>query len=319
LSVVNRIIEKLFNMKIWAMAGLSLMLGAAACGSSRQGQGSASQGAAAQGPASKNSAEPGQARAIWQTQPLYIDGSDNDWTKPLPYSIREEKVSYSISNDRQNLYVLLMTTNPQEQQKIIQGGMSVWVNTRGDKTNGDAAGIGYPLNDRNDRERQLMEDAQPQRYKDRPVRLEDKQTYGLYGFNKDTTVRQYNYGDSNAIGVAMRMAYNPQGDLIYELSVPLQALYPDHVPGNPYPTQQLAVGIFIEPLPSGTKIPREGGGGGGSGFEFGLGGGVGTFGSGMGLGIGLGHTFGGGGRGRKAGRTLYDEAQIWQVVQLAHR
>lgn len=284
------------------MGIMVLALLAAACGSSRQAQETEA-----------------PVAAKFQSQPLYIDGSDNDWVKPLPYAIKSENVSYSISNDRQNLYVLLTTASRQEQQKIIEGGMSVWVNTKGDKSNGDAVGIGYPLDERNDRERNLMEEAQPQRYqKNKPVTLADKRTYALYGFGGDTSIHRYSYGDSNSVGVIMRLDYNKTGEMVYEMSIPLQALYPDHVAGAAYPTHDLAVGIFIEPLPSGSHVPRESGGGG-SGFGVGIGGGVGGFGSGVGLGLGVGHEFGIGGGGRRPGKTLFDEAQIWQVVKLAGR
>jgi len=237
--------------------------------------------------------------------------------RPLPYSVKEEYVRYSISNDEKNLYILLTTANRQEQQKMIEGGMSVWVNTKGDQSNGDAVGIGYPLNDQNDRDRQLMQQAQPQRYQNKTVKLEDKHTYALYGFNKDTTIPSFNYGDSNSVGVNMRMDYNNRGELIYEAAIPLQSLYPGHAPGTPYSTGNLAVGIFIEPLPSGSRVAR-GGGGGGPGFGIGLGTGFGGFGSGVGMGMGVSHEFGGVG-GRRPGKTLFDEAQIWQVLRLAQK
>ncbi|HET6255747.1 MAG TPA: hypothetical protein VFE32_16850 [Puia sp.] len=290
-------------MKVWQFNPVAIvaMMLAAGCSSSRQSQGPAT-------PA---------ASVLWQARPLTIDGSDRDWIKPLPHSIRDENVSYSISNDAQNLYILLSTANRQEQQKIIQGGMSVWVNTKGDKTNGDAVGIGYPLNEHNDPDRKLMEEAQPQRYQKKPVTLEDKKTYALYGFSKDSSILNYTYGDNNPASVVMRMDYNNNGELIYEAAIPLQTLYPGHDPSTPYPVHDLAVGIFIEPLPMGSYIPREGGGGG-SGVGFGVGGGMGGFGSGVGLGIGIGREFGAGGS-RKPGRTLFDEAQIWQVVQLARK
>jgi hypothetical protein len=285
--------------------GIVGLLLAAGCSSSRKSEGS----------------EQSSPKAIWQSQPLTIDGSDRDWVKPLPYAVHEENVSYSISNDQQNLYVLLSTANPLEQQKIIQGGMSVWVNTKGDQSNGDAVGIGYPLDERNDPDQKLMEDAQPQRYQNKPATLDQKRTYSLYGFSKDSSIRNYSYGDSNSVGVQMRMDYNNSGGLIYEASIPLQALYPGHDPATPYPTHNLAVGIFIEPLPAGARLPGEGGGrggGGGSGVGVGLGAGMGGFGSGIGMGIGLGREFGAGGR-SKPNKTLFDEAHIWQEIQLARK
>lgn len=256
------------------------------------------------------------ATAQWQSQALTIDGSDRDWSKPLPYNVRAENISYGISNDQQNLYILVSTRNPQEQQKIVQGGMSVWVNVKGEKSNGNAVGIGYPLDERNDPDRNLMAEAQPQRYQNnKPVTLADKKSYSLYGFGKDSGIRNYTYGDSNSLGVVMRMDYNNNGDLIYEAAIPLQTLYPGHNPSTPYTTQNLAVGIFIEGLPPSAHVPRTGGGGPGIGVGGGIG--MGGFGSGMGMGLSIGSgAFGGG---RRNNRQLFDEAQIWQNVQLARK
>jgi hypothetical protein len=280
----------------------SLVLGAG-CGSARNSQGSES------GPSSTT--------AQWQGQPLTIDGSDRDWVKPLPYFIKAENVAFTISNDGQNLYILLSTKSPQEQQKIIQGGMSVWVNTKADKSNGDAVGIGYPLDEHSDPDRNLMAEAQPQKYQNnKPVTLGDKKFYTLYGFIKDSSIQNYTYGDSNSEGVVVRMDYNNAGDLIYEAAIPLKTLYPQHNPASSYAAKSLAVGIFIEGLPASAHIPRQGGGGPGVGVGVGGGLGFGGFGSGGGIGLSIGTGAIGGG-GRRNNRQLFDEAQIWQVVQLA--
>src|ERR1700748_1047027 len=103
-------------MKIPAFIFITaLALGATSCGPSRKAV----------------SPDPGEDS--WQRLPLTIDGSDKDWTKPLPFAISSEKVTYSVTNDDQYLYILLETKSPQEQQKIIQRGMTVWVNTKADK------------------------------------------------------------------------------------------------------------------------------------------------------------------------------------------
>ena len=266
------------------------------------------------GPSRKTTADP--ANDNWQRQPLSIDGKDNDWIKPLSWSIASEKINYSVTNDDQYLYILLETKSPQEQQKIIQGGMTVWVNTKADKNESGAVGIGYPLDVRVDRNRQLMEEAQPDRYKNdnnKPITLEDKKDYALYGFSQDST-GIYSYGDdSNPQGVKMRMDFNNDGDLIYEAAIPLQTLYPNHKASASYAANSVAVGIFLEGLPPDANVPR----GGGGGPEIGVGGGVGfgSFGSGGGIGIsiGSGGLIGGGGGRRK----LYKPTQSWQVVQLA--
>ncbi len=113
----------------------------------------------------------------------------------------------------------------------------------------------------------------------------------------------------------MRLDYNNKGDMIYEAAIPLRALYPGAQ--TPYSTHNLAVGIFINGLPPNARLAREGGGGG-RGIGFGVGGGMGGWGSGMGMGMGLAHQFGAGG-GRRVNRTLFDDAQIWEVTQLARK
>lgn len=274
----------------------ALALGVTSCGSSRK--------AAASDPGS----------ASWQRMPLTIDGSDKDWTRPLLYTNSSEKINYSITNDDQYLYILLETKSPQEQQKIIQGGMTVWVNTKADKSEAGAVGIGYPLDTRIDHDRQLMQQAQPDRYKNnKPVTLEDRKTYSLYGFVKDST-GSYDYADDgNPQGVKVRMDYSNDGVLIYEAAIPLSTLYPNHHASSSYAANSVAVGIFVEGLPPDANVPR-----GGGGPEIGVGGGIGfgSFGSGGGIGISIGSgglIGGGGGR-----RQLFKSTQTWQVVQLSN-
>jgi hypothetical protein len=164
-----------------------------------------------------------------------------------------------------------------------------------------------------------MAEAQPQRYQtNKPVTLEDKKLYALYGFSKDSTVQDYTYGDSNSVGVLMRMDYNPSGELIYEAAIPLKALYPQYNSSSSYASRSLAVGIFIQGLPPNTRVPGQRGGGGGSPVGVGVGMGTGGFGSGVGMGLGFGFGGGGGGR-RNNNQLLYDDAQIWKVVQLSGR
>src|ERR1035437_4912287 len=86
--------------------------------------------------------------AAWQKRPLIIDGSDSDWIKPLPYFDRKEKLSYAVSNDKDNIYLMLSTKDPQEQQKILQGGMTVWINRQAQKDENTAVGIGFPTDSR---------------------------------------------------------------------------------------------------------------------------------------------------------------------------
>jgi hypothetical protein len=254
--------------------------------------------------------------AAWQKQPLIVDGSDSDWIKPLPYFDRKEKISYAVSNDKDNIYLMMSTRDPQEQQKILQGGMTVWINRQAQKDETTAVGIGFPTDSRNNHDREIMAAAQPDRYKDKKVSLDDLKDYSLYGFKQGDSVGNYEYGESNDEGVEVQMNYNASGDLVYEARVPLHSVFPKNS-STAYLNKMIAVGFFVEGLPPGPGSRRAGGGspvalGAGLGFGMGLGG---FSAGGMGLSIGTG-SFGRGG-GRNADKQLYEQGKIWQVVSLA--
>ncbi|HWK03251.1 MAG TPA: hypothetical protein VNS58_06450 [Puia sp.] len=245
----------------------------------------------------------------WQQQPIIIDGSDADWPKPLPYTDRKEKLNYAVSNDRDNVYILVSTRSPQEQQKIIQGGMTVWINNQAEKNESSSMGIGFPLDSRKNRDRELMAQARPGQYKDKGITLDDLKDYSLYSF-KNESIENYEYGQSNEEGVQVRIDYNKEGDLIYEASVPLSSIYPQNTSHN-FAGKTVAVGIFIEGLPPDAHVRQDGGGGG---VSIGGGLGVGSFGSGGGVGLSIGT----GSLGRIGGKDkqLYQLSRIWQVMPL---
>jgi len=283
-------------MKVSSILPIALVFLAAGCSSSRKSQGDELPTSTA------------------PQQPIVIDGSDNDWPKPLPGFSKTENFGYEIANDADNLYVLISTKDPVEQQKMIQGGMTIWVNTKADKSQSGAVGIGYPLDSRNDPDQNLLNEAQPGRAP-KSATLQDKQAYALYGFGSSEEVGNFAYADdSNPQGIRMRMDFNNSGELIYEAAIPLTTLYPGHSSTASYAAKSVAVGIFVDGLPPNAQVPRGAGGGGGPAIGVDGGVGFGSFGSGGGLGLSIGLPIGGGGGGGR--NHAFKDAEIWQVVEL---
>jgi len=256
---------------------------------------------------SNGSAQEGQPSS-WQKQPLTIDGNDSDWVKPLPGLDASEKLTYAMTNDADNLYIMISTKDAAEQNKILSGGMTVWVNNQGEKNSDQAIGLGFPLDPHSNREKQLMAEARPQVYKDRSAKLDDADEYELYGFSLDEPIQHYRYDEDNKEGVLVRMNYNQSGDLVYEAKIPLKAVYPKL---SHYTNRELAVGIFIEGIPA---PPGSGGGGGGGGVSIGGGLGFGSFGSGGGIGLSIGS----GSLARIGGKkgSPYRPRKIWHVMTI---
>ncbi|MHA4807267.1 hypothetical protein ACX0G9_04150 [Flavitalea flava] len=265
---------------------------------------------------------------IWQQQPIFIDGQDGDWTRPLPYTDKKEKLNYSITNDRENIYILLAVKDEIEQQKILQGGMTVWVNGSAEKNESNAVGIGFPTDSRKDHDRRLMEEARGNRgngnvngnsngngRKDEPkekfATLEDLKDYSLYGFLPDGNVGNYDYGDHNEAEVGVKIGFNKDGEMIYEASIPLKTVFPK----NNATGKSIAVGFVVEGFPPDANVRQRGGGGGGVSIGGGLG--MGSFGSGGGVGLSIGTGSLGRIGGGKKDRQLYEQNKIWQVVPVA--
>jgi len=282
--------NSLFQLAAFLLLPLALMT---ACRSSR----------------SSGSAQEGQGQpSSWQKQPLTIDGNDSDWVRPLPGLDAAEKLTYAMTNDADNLYVMISTKDAAEQNKILSGGMTVWVNNQGEKNSDQAIGLGFPLDPHSNREKQLMAEARPEVYKNRSAKLDDADEYELYGFSLDEPIQHYKYDEENKEGVQVRMNYNQSGDLVYEAKIPLKAVYPKL---SHYTNRELAVGIFIEGIPA---PPGSRGGGGGGGVSIGGGLGFGSFGSGGGVGLSIGTgslARIGGGKG-----SPYKPKKIWHVMTI---
>lgn len=64
----------------------------------------------------------------WQSIPVNVDGQAIEYQHMRNY-INETKMTYSLSNDRKNLYLCLRTSDETMQKKIMRAGMEIWIDT----------------------------------------------------------------------------------------------------------------------------------------------------------------------------------------------
>lgn len=245
----------------------------------------------------------------WTGSPVVIDGRDSEWVKPLTYFAKSEKLAYSLLNDSSAIYILASTQDEQTQQKILHGGMTVWINTLGEKSDENAAGVSFPTGSVAPRRRNDPEGGS------KSGGLKELRDYYLLGFERGQGMQAFKYGETNDKGVEVSLNFNDAGEMIYEAKIPLQAIY-TKASARSYAGRALSVGFYIEALPPGYGGSSGGGRGGGGGVSIGGGLGMGSFGSGGGMGISIGSgslgRIGGGGR-NKAGKAT----KIWQDITLA--
>jgi hypothetical protein len=208
------------------------------------------------------------------------------------------------------MYILLKTKDDLTQQKILKGGLTIWINKLGEKNNEGAAGIAFPTGSRS-RETGIME-GRSDLHQQKRMLLADIKDYSLMGFNKDQAVENYDYGKISEEGVDVKIDFNEAGDLIYEALVPLSAVFTTNL--HNYTGRNITVGIFIDGLPPQEGNMRRNGGGGGVSFGGGIG--MGSFGGGGGMGLSIGSgslgRIGGGGQ-----QQQFKQTRIWKNLYLA--
>ena len=241
----------------------------------------------------------------WQKNIITVDGNDNEWEKPLRYRDLEEKLSYSISYDNNNVYICFKTNNNILQFKILHSGLIVYLNKYGQKR--ETAGIYFPIGRKPGIKEQgifspVGGGKPPLLSSDLSVKkemLSKQNEYLLFGFAKSDG--QYGYEKQNEDDIVVRVGFNELQELVYEASVPLRAIF-HHMPSLNYSaSRNLAIGFFVRGFP-GTGFS-------GSSFPPILTGGPGSGPPGMG---------GTGGREEAQDiQKLFQDTKVWKVIPLA--
>lgn len=242
-------------------------------------------------------------RIVFQQDSLSIDGDNNDWKGPLAHYDNKLDAAYAITNDAKGLYIRLMTKNNTTMQRILRGGLTVYINQHGVQETAGAAGISFPTGNRVKRGTELL-NGHPEIAQSNKAALSAVQDYSLFGFGTDKTPQNFDFGKPNPEGIQLAVGITPSQELVYEASIPFTAFQPG-VDWSHWVNKSLSVGLMFETIP-GADMQRRGGGGlsigGGLGFgDFGYGG------SGMGISIGSGSLARiGGGKKQKANMLWQD-------------
>src|ERR1700744_3894047 len=64
-----------------------------------------------------------------------VDGLITEWGDSLSYYNTEKKIRYSISNDKTNLYLVVKTKDPAQENDIMAGGLTFTIDPKGKKKN----------------------------------------------------------------------------------------------------------------------------------------------------------------------------------------
>jgi hypothetical protein len=163
--------------------------------------------------------------SLWQSQPVKADGNPKEWSKPLKHYDSGTKLQYTFSNDRQNMYICIRATDERTQQKILRGGMQVWLDTTG--RGKERIGLSFPLPEteaKTDAGMENMSKHNPDEYRPKKKFRSDRTEMEVTGFKAPIAG---NLPLQNIYGIAVNINMDSLDILTYEAIIPFRTFYKD--------------------------------------------------------------------------------------------
>ncbi|MBC8054667.1 MAG: hypothetical protein H7Y13_16530 [Sphingobacteriaceae bacterium] len=226
-----------------------------------------------------------QENALWAPVPVKVDGKTNEVA--FQASNKSTLLSYTLSNDDKNLYLVMKSADNMNNNKIMMGGITLTINMEGKKKEKEGYTITYPVIARQQRgqggnrsqgggfgggqgggQRTAGLNVDSATAARRKQQLATAKEIKISGF-KDITDSLISIYNEYEISAAAN--FDEKGAFVYELAIPLKSL------GLSPNSKDFAYNIKINgrQFGGGGNVVRVNDGGGG--FGGGLGGGRGGF------------------------------------------
>jgi hypothetical protein len=66
----------------------------------------------------------------YQDTNIAADGNAEDWGLPLRFSNASHTFQYSVSNDKKNIYICILTNDPGTQLQMLRSGINIYFDTK---------------------------------------------------------------------------------------------------------------------------------------------------------------------------------------------
>lgn len=178
----------------------------------------------------------------------------------------DQKLFYLITNDSANLYINLKAADQSTQKKILMFGLTVWIDK--DAKNKKNTGLRFPVPNEGDPENNNRPMVQGLDFNEIKQEIVDNANeIELIGFSGKNSSEIISTLANNAIHAAMFMDTN--GDLLYQLCIPLKQLEIDYNPENLLSVNLESGEAKMKGQPGKMKGERPGGGMAGGGMPGG--------------------------------------------------
>ena len=227
---------------------------------------------------------------------INVDGSLKDWGDSLRYYNDEKKIHYTLANDKTTLYAAIRIDERMDQVRTLNAGITLSIDTKGKKK--ETFAITFPLADpgstpdfgkRKDPNSEITKEDRDELMRERVTKLRNIKVEGFKDIEGDMITT------SNTYGIKAAIDYDAEGNLVYEMAIPLNFFHDDDITKNEW-AFNFKINGLQRPKGEGAENPDHqsggfgsgggrggrGGGGGGRGGRGGRGGAGGGTGSGVG-------------------------------------
>jgi len=191
-----------------------------------------------------------------------VDGTTQEWGDSLSYYNADKKIHYTLANDKTNIYLVVKTKDPTEQNDILSSGITLSADPKGRKklaysvTFPSASAGGPALAMKGGGEETIQQKA----LKASLTRLRKIKAEGFKDIDDE------NIATTNSYGIQVAMAYDDKGYLVYEEAVPIALFHaPDALMATEWSFNIRINGIdraVSNDAPPATDMSASGGGGG---------------------------------------------------------
>jgi hypothetical protein len=68
----------------------------------------------------------------YQATPVIADGNANDWPLPLRFANKDYSYNYNITNDKKNIYIILLSKDENKIHQILKSGVTIYFDPKGE-------------------------------------------------------------------------------------------------------------------------------------------------------------------------------------------
>lgn len=235
-----------------------------------------------------------------------VNGKLDEWGDNLSFYNADAKLNYVLANDAYNLYIAIKFDSRMQQTQVLNAGLSISINPKGKKKK--VFSLTYPYLENTTITPTTMAGLRAH-FKDNTGTSADREALMGAMLTKLNKIKATGFKDlesdilriNNTYGIKVALAYDSNGNLIYEASIPIKLFNENQPTGNAW-AFNIRINGLTPPAQGGSDAAASGGGrrGGGGG--------------------------GGGGRGRRGGNgdqsgavdraELFKSIDFWQKLKI---